>query len=667
MDEKNKLQILNEQIAKHRKLYYDNNSPQITDAEYDNLVQERDKLEEKFPHLVNNEVGFTPNNKFQKITHIQPMKSLSNAFNKDDMLDFIHRTKKFLMLSEDIEYLGEPKIDGVSFSLLYKNGKLQYGATRGDGIHGEDVTDNIQHLFPSTIQGSKIPQSIEIRGEIYITRDNFKKLNEENQQKFINPRNAASGTLRNLESATAKQRYLEYYAYSIGHSSEEVGKTQYENLQLLKSWGFNVNSLYIITKNPEELYEWYQEVYSKRSIYPYDMDGTVYKTNDLALQKRLGHTGKYPRWAIAQKFPSEEGQTKLHDITIQVGRTGTLTPVAELEPINIGGAMIRRATLHNQDEITRKDIRIGDIVTIKRAGEVIPQVTGVNKDLRTGNPTPYYLPTHCPICHSPTIQNNDDVAIRCSGEFICPAQKLAKIMHFVSRDAMDIRGLAQKHIEHLIEHKFIDDFADLFTMKSRNIELHKMPGWGEKSTTSLFEELETKSSPPLYRFIYAVGIRHVGVNTAKTIAENIKQPENIMALSHNEELLHTLNTIDGVGPKITNSLQNFLSKTQNIQLLQKLLDVLSVQPFQETKTNTQSPITGKTILFTGTLQQMSRQEAKKQAESMGAKVASSVSKTTDILVAGQSPGSKLNKAKELGVKVISENEWLNIARHNVTT
>jgi DNA ligase (NAD+) len=670
------IEALREEINLHNRLYHEEDKPIISDAQYDQLFNTLLNLEQKFPNLVTSDsptqrVGSKPLEKFSKHTHKAPMLSLSNAFSTEDITDFTSRVQRFLNITYFPAIFCEPKIDGVSFSATYEFGKLIVCATRGDGYIGEDITSNVKTIksFPRIIIGA--PEFLEVRGEIYIEKDDFEKLNktqeEQGKARFANPRNSAAGSLRQLDSTITASRPLKYFVYAIGGVSEKFASTQAELLQKLTDFGFNVNKLGTLADSEKDLAGFYELVLKERNSLPYEIDGLVYKINDFGLQERLGYISRSPRFAIAYKFPAIIAETRLIDITVQVGRTGALTPVAELEPVEVGGVIVSRATLHNYHEIERKDIRIGDYVTLQRAGDVIPQITGVNLAKRTDNLTKYKFPENCPSCGAKVHIDPDEIVLRCDNGLGCPEQNQKAITHFASKNAMDIDDLGSKQVEHLVKSGLISNPVDIFFLKERNAasltKLENMPGWGAKSAQNLFSSIERAKKVTLPRFIYALGIRHIGESNAKIIAREFKTAQNFL---HNMLLLangdptiyNQLSEIDGIGDKILIDVRNFFDTKANVDTINKLLQVLLIDDFHDNLIS--SALSGQNVVFTGSLEKLSRSEAKAQAEKLGAKVVSSVTSKTNMVIAGEKAGSKLTKAHELGIKVISEEEWIKI-------
>ncbi|MFP3012595.1 MAG: NAD-dependent DNA ligase LigA [Rickettsia sp.] len=673
------LEELSCKIAAYNHAYYIEDNPLVSDAEYDQLFNTNLKLEQKFPHLVlenspSKKVGAKIANKFAKVTHQAPMLSLSNVFDEQDVRDFIDRIKNFLRLDEFAPIFCEPKIDGMSFSAIYKNGLLITGATRGDGYVGEDITANIKTIknFPHKIDNA--PEFLEVRGEIYIEKQDFLNLNEEQEEqgrdKFANPRNAAAGSLRQLDASIMAQRPLKYFVYSGGVTEQNLASSQDQLLIKLKEFGFSVNEISKLTNSEEEIFTFYEYLKTNREKLPYEIDGVVYKLNDFALQNRMGFIARSPRFATAHKFPAIIGQTKLLSITVQVGRTGTLTPVAELEPIEIGGVTVSRATLHNFQEIMRKDVRIGDYVFLQRAGDVIPKIMGVDFDKLPNDTAPFDTPLFCPSCNSKLHYVPEDIIIRCDNGLNCPAQNYERIRHFVSKNAMDIEGLGRKQVEFLIDKGLISNPLDIFFLKEKNdsslTKLENMDGWGKKSVENLFKNIEKSKNVSLPRFIYALGIRHIGEQNAKLLAREFSSYANFIAqmelLSKNDpDIYQKLNDLEGIGDKILVDIIDFFDIKENTTLIKKLGEVLNIEDYKETRE--QSSLTGKIVVFTGSLPTISRAESKATAEKLGAKVAASVSSNTYLVVAGVDAGSKLKKAKELNIKIIDEEEWLAIIKN----
>lgn len=664
--------LLREQLARHNDLYHSHDAPEISDAAFDALKKRLEEIEEILPPDIfspTQTVGAKPLAGFSKIRHAVPMLSLSNAFSDEDVTDFVDRMRKFLNLPADatLDILAEPKIDGLSCSLRYENKKLTQAATRGDGEEGEDVTANILTIasIPKTLPETA-PDVLEVRGEVYMTRDDFMALNKQQEEAgdkiFANPRNAAAGSLRQLDPQITKKRPLRFFGYALGEHEEGFAATQSDIRDKLASFGFDVPSPVAMTKTAQELIDFHARVYAERPDIPYDLDGIVYKVNDLGFQKRLGFVSRAPRWATAHKFPAEQAETVINSITIQVGRTGTLTPVAELEPVNVGGVIVSRATLHNKDELARKDIRAGDHVIIQRAGDVIPQVVRSLPERRPKDSAPFDFPTRCPECKSLAIQEDGEAATRCTGGLICPAQAVERLKHFVSKYGFDIEGLGDKIIREFFEEKIITTPADIFRLDKHADALKTREGWGELSVQNLLAAIEARRDISLERFIYALGIRQIGQATAKKLARHYESLTSLtteMSAAQDVEstAYQTLTAIDDIGPIVAQDLTAFFAEEHNRTVLDDLQNELRVRDAEIVQTEG-SPVHGKTVVFTGKLVRLGRDEAKAQADSMGAKVAGSVSKNTDYVIAGEDAGSKLKKAAELGVTVLSEDEWI---------
>jgi len=662
---------LAQKIAHHDARYHQQDDPEISDADYDKLRQRNDALEEAFPDLIredspNKAVGAKPKQGFQKVRHSVAMLSLSNAFTPEDVQEFEARLKRFLNLGADdtVAYVAEPKIDGLSANLRYEKGQLTQAATRGDGEEGEDITANIKTIedIPQTLKGD-VPDILEVRGEIFMTHSDFNALNKAQEKAgnkvFANPRNAAAGSARQLDSSITASRTLHFFAYSLGQVSAPFAKNQFEILRKFKAWGLPTNELTTTENSVAGLVKAHEKIEAARATLDYDIDGVVYKVDDLGYQDRLGFVARAPRWAIAHKFPAEKAQTRLHNITIQVGRTGALTPVAELNPITVGGVVVSRATLHNKDELERKDIREGDWVIIQRAGDVIPQVVEVILDKRPDDSAPFVFPDVCPACGSHAIREVDEAIIRCTGGLICPAQRVEQLKHFVSRNAFDIEGLGTKSIEEFFTDNLIDSAADLFTLTTADLEGRE--GWKEKSIENLLSAITARKTIDLHRFIYALGIRQVGQATAKLLATHYQtfgafQQAMADAVDPESTAYENLLNIDQIGAASAEDLIQFFNEPKNKIVIDKLLDHLTIKDAE--KINMDSLVGGKTVVFTGTLATMSRQEAKAKAESLGAKVAGSVSSKTDYVVVGADAGSKAKKAEQLGLTILSEQGWL---------
>ncbi|WP_417783699.1 NAD-dependent DNA ligase LigA [Terasakiella pusilla] len=673
LDAHAELSALAKEIAEHDKRYYQHDDPTIDDAAYDALRARNTAIEEKFPHLKRKDsptdkVGTPVQSGFSKITHAVPMLSLGNAFAEEDVQDFLDRIRRFLGLDagEELAIVAEPKIDGLSISLRYENGKFVQAATRGDGRVGEDVTRNILTLkeLPKELPAG-VPDVVEIRGEVYMAKDEFLALNQRQTDAgakvFANPRNAAAGSLRQLDSNITANRPLRVFAYAWGELSAPLADTQMGVIDTFKSWGLPVNPYTKVCRSLEEIMALYNQINTDRAQLNYDIDGVVYKVDRLDLQQRLGFVSRSPRWAIAHKFAAEQAQTIVENIDIQVGRTGKLTPVARLTPITVGGVVVSNATLHNEDEIKRKDVRIGDTVVIQRAGDVIPQVVEVVKDQRPADSIPYDFPHTCPDCGSHAVREEGEVDIRCTGGLICPAQAVERLKHFVSRNAFDMDGLGAKNIEKFWQEGLVKTPADIFRLSQHTDTIATWEGWKEKSIANLKKSIEDRRTIALDRFIYALGIRQIGQANARTLAKNYLTFEAwydamIAAKDIEGTAYEDLINIDGIGTSMAQDLIDFFDEPHNREVMADLRAQLDIEAFDVPDT-TDSPVAGKIVVFTGTLVTMSRAEAKAQAESLGAKVSGSVSKKTDYVVAGESAGSKLKKAEELGVAVLTEEGW----------
>ncbi len=662
------------EIARHDVAYHTHDAPEIADAEYDALRRRNAAIEARFPGLIrvdspSSRVGGAAESGFAKIRHRAPMLSLDNAFDAADFADFCAKAKRFLGRIEPLTFVAEPKIDGLSISLTYEHGHFVRGATRGDGTEGEDVTANLRTVksVPGTLTGDA-PAFIEIRGEVFMTKADFLALNQAQAgagaKVFANPRNAAAGSLRQLDVKVTAARPLSLFAYAQGESSEPVAATHWDYLQRLKAWGFDVNPLSRRLDSEAGVESFQTEIGLARSGLGYDIDGVVYKIDDLALQHRLGFVGRAPRWAIAWKFPAEQATTVLREIRIQVGRTGALTPVAELEPVNVGGVLVSRATLHNEDEIARKDIRAGDTVIVQRAGDVIPQIVSVLADRRPERSAPYVFPSACPACGSHAVRPPGEVVKRCTGGLICPAQRVERLVHFVSRPAFDIDGLGDKTIQEFFREGWLHSPADVFRLPEREAEIAMREGWGKLSARNLSAAIALRRTIPLERFIYALGIRRIGSTNARLLARHYGNFSEWRArmldatqLGSDERL--ALGSIAGIGPTIAEELTDFFGEARNVAALDELAAGLNITDASRSE-SADSPIAGKTVVFTGTLQTLSRPEAKARAETLGAKVTDSVSKKTDIVVVGADAGSKARKAAELGVQTMTEAEWIEL-------
>jgi DNA ligase (NAD+) len=685
---KAELARLAREIAHHDERYHAEDAPEISDADYDALRQRNAAIEARFPDLVradspSKRVGVAPVEAFGKVRHEVPMLSLGNAFADEDVTDFVARVRRFLGLGgdESVAVTAEPKIDGLSISLRYERGRLVQAATRGDGSEGENVTANVMTIkqIPRVLKGKDVPELIEARGEIYLAHADFEKLNTEQAEAgakiFANPRNAAAGSLRQLDASITARRPLRFFAYAWGAASSLPADTQHGVYKAFDRWGLPLNPLLALCKSTDEMLAFYRQIGMDRASLGYDIDGVVYKVDRLDWQSRLGFVSRAPRWAIAHKFPPQEAVTRLNDIEIQVGRTGALTPAAKLEPVTVGGVVVSSATLHNEDEIARKDLRIGDTVIVRRAGDVIPQIVGIVAEKRPKGLKPYKFPEVCPACGSHAVREvhektgKADVVRRCTGGLICPAQAKERLKHFVSRNAFDIEGLGEKQIELFYDEGRIMQPADIFTLQKRDARLPEdkrlvnKKGFGETSVNKLFASIDARRRIGLDRFIFALGIRHVGETTARDLAKALGSIQAFREAAQaaasggkDSEAYRDLDNIEGIGETVVDALIDFFGEPHNVRALDDLLKQVEVQPF--VRETASSPITDKTVVFTGSLEKLTRPEAKAQAERLGAKVAGSVSKKTDYVVAGSDAGSKLTKARELGVTVLTEDEWL---------
>lgn len=693
---------LGDEIAGHDRRYYQDDAPTVSDAEYDALRRRYEAIEDAFPELkgvdsLSEKVGVAPSAKFAKIRHAVPMLSLGNAFAAEEVEEFVARIRRFLGLAGDAEVAmtAEPKIDGLSCSLRYEGGRLVVAATRGDGFEGEDVTANVRTIseVPQHLAAKDVPAVFEVRGEVYMRHADFAAMNERQaaagKPLFANPRNAAAGSLRQLDPKITASRPLHFFAYVWGEVSEGglPVDTQFGVIEAFKRWGLPTNALTVLCRNAEELLAHYHMIEERRAGLGYDIDGVVYKVDSLALQRRLGFVSRSPRWALAHKFPAQRAITQLERIEIQVGRTGALTPVAKLTPITVGGVVVSNASLHNEDYIKGiggggepirggVDIREGDWVVIQRAGDVIPQVVAVELERRPPNAKPYEFPTHCPVCHSHAVREDGEVVRRCTGGLICAAQAVERIRHFVSRDAFDIEGLGEKQVQAFYEWGLVKQPADIFTLEARDSDptaltrLKNRDGWGETSAKNLFAAIEARRRVPVNRFLYALGIRHVGETNAKRL---LRHYGTIEALR--EAALHAVPpgedypkgndawaemvATEGIGAVVAEAVVDFFAEPNNEAALDALLGEVTPEPMEAVASG--GAVAGKTVVFTGALEKMTRDEAKAMAERLGAKVAGSVSKKTDYVVAGADAGSKLAKARELGVAVLTEDEWLELA------
>lgn len=683
---------LAEEIKGHDAAYYREDAPVVSDAEYDALRRRYEAIEARFPGLVGEDslsakVGAAPSEKFGKVVHGVPMLSLSSVFTDEAIFEFVARVKRFLSVDIDdqIAFTCEPKIDGLSCSLRYENGRLTVAATRGDGRQGEDVTANVRTIddVPQQLFTNDVPELIDVRGEVYMAKADFEALNERQsslgERVFANPRNAAAGSLRQLDPSVTASRPLKFFAYAWGEASALPADTQNGMLNAFDRWGFCINRHVTVARSAGELIDHYRKIEELRAALPYDIDGVVYKVDRLDLRERLGFVSRTPRWAIAHKFPAEQATTVLEAIDIQVGRTGALTPVAKLMPVTVGGVVVANATLHNEDEIARKDIRVGDTVVVQRAGDVIPQVVRVIMEKRPAESKPYEFPTLCPACGSHAVREVDtktgkvDAVRRCTGGLICPAQMVERLRHFVSRNAFDIEGLGEKQVRAFYDWDLIKSPADIFTLEARNKEglqrLENREGWGKTSAANLFVAIQSRRNVAVDRFVFALGIRHVGETNAKRLMRHYGTVEALEAGAlaavipgeehpKGNDAWQEMLAIDGVGDVVAEAVIEFFHEPRNREVVAALLAEVTPAPME--RIAAESPVAGQTVVFTGSLDKMTRDEAKAMAERLGAKVAGSVSAKTDLVVAGPGAGSKLEKAQALGVKVITEDEWFEL-------
>jgi DNA ligase (NAD+) len=668
---------LSAEIAGHDRRYHGEDAPTISDGEYDALRRRLEALEAAHPELAkadspSKKVGAAPSEKFAKVKHVVPMLSLGNIFEDAEAAEFCARVRRFLGLAEDapLAVVAEPKIDGLSCSLLYEGGHLVRAATRGDGYEGEDVTANVLTVaaIPKHLQDA--PERLEVRGEVYLRHEDFAEINARQtaagKPTFANPRNCAAGSLRQLDARVTAGRPLQLFAYSWGEVSAPFAQTQHGALEAFRRFGLPVNPLTQLCDSAEALIAHYRRIETQRAELGYDIDGVVYKVDDLALQRRLGFVSRSPRWAVAHKFPAERASTRVEAIEIQVGRTGALTPVAKLHPVTVGGVVVSNATLHNEDQIKLLDVRVGDTVRVQRAGDVIPQVIEVVQEKRPADTTPYVFPDHCPICHSAALREIDektgktDVVRRCTGRLVCPAQAVEGLKHFASRLAFDIEGLGDKQIELFYSKGRIRAAADIFTLKDRDgvgaEPLAEWEGFGATSARNLFAAIDARRKIAFNRFLFALGIRHVGETNARRLARHFGDFEAFRAAATGPEATEALSGIEGIGPAVVEALVDFFAEEHNETALDALLRQIEIEPMPAVAAG--HPLAGKTVVFTGSLERMTRDEAKALAERLGAKVSGSLSAKTDLLVAGPGAGSKLAKARELGVETVDEEEWL---------
>ena len=663
----NRLMRLAKEIARHDKLYHDQDAPEISDADYDALVRENRELEERFPALVradspSKRLGAAPTTALAKVTHARPMLSLENAFSEDEVAEFAARIRRFLNLPGDafVAMTAEPKIDGLSCSLRYERGELVLAATRGDGAVGEDVTPNVRTIADIPQQVTGAPDVLEVRGEVYMSKEDFEALNERQEASggkiFANPRNAAAGSLRQKDASITAARPLRFLAHGWGEISEPLADSQFDAMKRIEAFGTPVSDLLVRCDDVAAMLAHYRAIEKARADLPFDIDGVVYKVDRLDLQERLGFVARAPRWGLAHKFPAEKAETTLEAIDIQVGRTGKLTPVGRLTPVGVGGVIVANVTLHNRDEIQRLGLRVGDRVRIQRAGDVIPQV--VENLTRDEAREPYIFPDHCPQCQSEAVAEEGEVDVRCTGGLICPAQRFERLRHFVSRGALDIEGLGEKTIAEFIELGWLHSPADIFRLRKFRDQLLGREGWKEKSVDNLLASIEAKREPDGPRLMFGLGIRHIGIVTARDLLKCFGTIEELRRVATGPDAQAEFAGVEGVGPVVAEALVDFFHEEHNREALDDLLSEVRPKPFVSDANQTEW--TGKTIVFTGSLETMSRDEAKAQAERLGARAAGSVSAKTDLVVAGPGAGSKLKKAEELGVRVIGEADWAKI-------
>jgi len=678
------LERLAAEIADHDRRYYQDDAPIVSDAAYDALRQRNDAIERRFPELMradspSTRVGAAPAQKFAKVRHAVPMLSLGNAFSEGNVAEFVERVRRFLRLApnESIAFVAEPKIDGLSCSLRYEKTRLANGATRGDGFEGEDVTANVATIkdVPQRLGGADVPEVCEIRGEVYMSHADFAALNarqaKDGRQIFANPRNAAAGSLRQLDPSITASRPLRFFSYSYGEMTRVPAQTQSGMLKWFESVGFVTNPLTRLCHNVEELLSFHHDMETRRATLGYDIDGVVYKIDRLDWQRRLGFVSRNPRWAVAHKFPAEKATTIVNAIEVQVGRTGALTPIARLEPVTVGGVVVSNATLHNEDEIARLGVRVGDTVIIQRAGDVIPQVLGVVED-RPRGPKPYRFPTTCPCeLKTPVVREaisggQEGARSHCTGELACPFQRIEHLKHFVSRRAFDIEGLGEKQIELFYNQEWVREPADIFTLENRNAKIHleDHEGFGAVSVRNLFNAIRQRRRISLERFVYALGMRHVGETTARALARaygswDAFHTAALAAAKGDADTRAEMDNIDQIGDTVIDAVAAYFGEKHNRQIVERLTMELDGIEDAE-RPASESAVAGKTVVFTGSLERLTREEAKAMAERLGAKVANSVSKRTDYVVAGPGAGSKLGKAREAGVTVLNEDEWLEL-------
>ncbi|MBA57428.1 MAG: DNA ligase (NAD(+)) LigA [Pseudomonadales bacterium] len=660
------IEQLREQLRDHNYKYYVLDEPSIPDVEYDRLFHQLKKLEAEHPELITSDsptqrVGDKPLDAFQQVQHRIPMLSLDNVFNEDELIAFDRRVRERLHQEEEVEYVCEPKLDGLAVSLLYENGILMQAATRGDGQTGEDITQNIRTIdsIPLRLRGNDYPRVLEVRGEVFMPKAGFNQLNQNalknGEKTFANPRNAAAGSLRQLDSSITAKRPLDMYCYSVGYVEGDLADTHHGNLMLLKQWGVRVNPEIQVVTGAKALQAYHDHILEKREHLDYEIDGIVYKVNDLKLQRELGFVSRAPRWATAHKFPAQEELTTLLDVEFQVGRTGAITPVARLEPVFVGGVTVSNATLHNMDEVARMDVRKGDTVIVHRAGDVIPKVVKVVLERRPESTQAVTLPSQCPVCGSDIIKPEGEAVARCSGGLFCQAQVKEAIKHFASRKAMDVDGLGDKLVEQMVDQGLIAHVSDLYKLKAEQVAA--MERMGQKSAENLINALQKSKATTLPRFLFALGIREVGEATALNLANYFGNLESIKQAD-----AEALQQVPDVGPIVADHIATFFQQPHNLEIIDALIEAGVHWQEQEAIDRDSLPLAGKTYVLTGTLNDMTRDDAKQYLQNLGAKVSGSVSKKSDAVIAGEKAGSKLTKAESLGVPVLDEAAFIQLLK-----
>jgi DNA ligase (NAD+) len=656
-------EALRREINHHNYLYYVLDQPVISDAQYDKLLRELQDIEARYPELIQPDsptqrVGAAPAKEFAAVRHAVPMTSLDNAFSEGELREWDQRVRKGLGTGAEIAYTAEPKFDGTSVSLRYEDGVLTQAGTRGDGTTGEDVTANVRTIrtVPLHLQGKGWPKLVEVRGEVVIPKKDFERLNAEQMKQggkvFANPRNAAAGSLRQLDSRITASRPLSFFPWGLGETSSPVAQRYSEVVKHLRDWGFRITEFFRVVHGVEQCLRYHAEILEKRDKLPFEIDGVVYKVDDLTARERLGFTARAPRWAIAHKFPAHEENTVVEDIIASVGRTGVITPVAVLKPVQVSGVTVTHATLHNQDEVERKDVRIGDTVVVRRAGDVIPEIVAVIKARRPPGTKPWHMPKKCPVCGSEVIREPQAAAHRCMGGLVCPAQRMGAILHFASRHAMDIEGLGDKLVQQLVDKGLVRTVADLYKLKKD--QLANLERMAEKSAQNLLDQIEKSKDTTLARFLYALGIPQVGEATAQLLADHFGSLEAIMDAGR-----ETLESIHGIGPAMAEDIHEFFHEKHNRDVIRALIKAGIRWP-KPVRAKKDSPLAGKTFVLTGALASMTREEARHKLQELGAKVTDSVSKKTDFVIVGEEPGSKADKARALGVTMLDEKAFLKL-------